>query len=150
MSGTICLYHSELPVHTFAFWVCCVTIHSWAVTLPIVNGTSDLFHWWFLWRTINITNLIHVLTIHSELSHPNWPAAARQLGHGHTASAAAVVCMERSRELEQVQSHCTWQWRLRRQKRHWSAGIIASKFNCLHFLTFLLSFMWLTLIACPW
>ena len=50
MSGTICLYRSELPVHTFALGVCHVTInlfcllHSWAVTLPTVNGTSDLFH----------------------------------------------------------------------------------------------------------
>ena len=46
MSGTIRLYHSELPVHTFALGVCSVTIrllHSWAVTLPTVNGTSDLF-----------------------------------------------------------------------------------------------------------
>ena len=51
MSGTIRLYHSELPVHTFALGVCRVTIrllHSWAVTLPTVNGTSDLFHWRFL------------------------------------------------------------------------------------------------------
>ena len=47
MSGTIRLYHSELPVYMFALGVCRVTIrllHSWAVTLPIVNGTSDSFH----------------------------------------------------------------------------------------------------------
>ena len=44
----ICLLQSELPVHTFALGVCRVTIrllHSWAVTLPTVNGTSNLFHW---------------------------------------------------------------------------------------------------------
>ena len=36
MSGTIQLYHSELPVHTFALGICRVTIrllHSWALVL---------------------------------------------------------------------------------------------------------------------
>ena len=36
MSGTIQLYHSELPVHKFALGICRVTIrllHSWALVL---------------------------------------------------------------------------------------------------------------------
>ena len=69
MSGTIQLYHSELPVHTFALGICRVTIrllHSSALVLmehPICS-TGGVFEERVEYIT-NINYLLHVLCMTS-------------------------------------------------------------------------------------